>query len=101
MIYIYIAVILASFASGWQVHSWKNDSENAAAIEAVQKTEKAVSATLEEKLATLRANERIIEREKIKIINRDVYHNVCLDADGLSIINASKRRAAKPTDAVR
>lgn len=97
-VYILLAIAAFSFSAGWQVNSWRHDALELAAKEAIEKVEKAVSAKLEDKLSGLRANERVIEREKIKIINRDVYSNVCLDVDGLRIANNAKGGATKPAD---
>ncbi len=81
----------------YQVMSWKNDSEELAVknavdifIEEYRKNESNKSAILQEKLNSLRANEREIIREIPKIINRDVYHNVCIDNDGLSLIERAR-----------
>lgn len=49
-----------------------------------------VSETLEAKLAELSANEKVIEREKIKIVERPVYRNQCLDSDGVRLIEAAR-----------
>jgi len=105
------AVILAlAFGTGWKVKGWKDDSVKLAQAEAVQNAvdafhelESKIASTLEDKLATLKANERVVERETIKIIDRPVYRNECLDADGLRLIEAAragKTEAGKSGDEV-
>lgn len=56
---------------------------------------------METKLAELKANERIIEREKLKIVDRPVYRNVCLDSDGVRIANQAKNGTAKSASEVQ
>ena len=78
--------------------------EAAAEFTKIYREGEAVSSkTLEDKLASLKANERIIEREKLKIIDRPVYRNECLDATGLQYIESartggSKADTAKPAN---
>lgn len=50
-----------------------------------------VAQTLEAKLSELQANQTVIERERLKIVDRPVYKNVCIDDQGLELI--SKARA--------
>ncbi|TXH46573.1 MAG: hypothetical protein E6Q97_29350 [Desulfurellales bacterium] len=52
-----------------------------------------VAQTLEAKLSELQANQTVIERERLKIVDRPVYKNVCIDDQGLDLI--SKARAGK------
>lgn len=59
-----------------------------------------VAQQFETRIAELSANERVIEREKLRIINRDVYRNVCLDADGLRLINADLPGATEASTSI-
>lgn len=96
----FIAIALSlviGFGSGWKVHGWKTDSETKAITEAAGIIQRSVADTLEEKLKTLKANERIVEREKVKIVNRDVYRNVCIDLDGMRLVNASAGLTVEPS----
>ena len=88
-------------ASGWTVRGWYEAKQIAEARQAVERHDSKVAAALEARMAELKANERIIEREKLKIIDRPVYRNVCLDADGVRIANAAKNGAAKPAGEVQ
>lgn len=99
----YVAAILLAtilVVSGWMARGWYNDSVDLAAEKAVKKTEIVVAKQLEDKLASLKANERIVEREKIKVLEKPVYSNVCLDESGVMLINQAKRGASQPASEV-
>lgn len=85
-----LALAAALLAIGWTTKGWYEDSEQLAADKAVERAEKAISEKLEEKLVSLKANERIIVQERLKIVDRPVYSNVCLDQDAVNLINKSK-----------
>jgi hypothetical protein len=87
--------LVVGFGSGWQVHGWKIDSENAAIKQAAAQVEQAVAATLEKKLSQLKANQTVVRHETEKVIERPIYNNVCIDDDGVRIINLSKDNATK------
>jgi glutamine synthetase len=95
--YIAIAALCGAFLAGWTASDWHSDSLDLVATKAAQASadaaqgrESAVAQTVETALAKLRANEKVIYRESVKLIDRPVYHNVCLDADGLRLANAAK-----------
>lgn len=69
------------------------DSKELASAKAVAEAQYKIGKQLEATLSTLKANEKVIEREKIKVVERPVYRNVCLDADGVQLINQSKNGA--------
>ena len=92
-----VIVIGVSFIAGWQVKGAfvaKRDLAIAEAkaefIKTYQSAEADKANILEQKLAGLKANEKVIERERIKIIDRPVYSNECLDADGLLLIERAR-----------
>jgi len=94
---IAIATIGGGAACGWTVRGWHEQSKDLAeiqgakaAIDASMKRESDIAGKLEARLQELKANERVIERETVKIVNRPIYQSVCLDDDGLRIINLSK-----------
>lgn len=94
---LWLLSLLAAFGGGWLVHGWHSDSLELVANKAAQASagasmwrEASTAQTIETALANLRANEKVIYRESVKLVDRPVYHNVCLDADGLRIINAAK-----------
>lgn len=94
---LWLISLLVAFGGGWLVHSWHSDSMELVANKAAQASagasmwrEASTAQTIETALASLRANEKVIYRERVKLVDRPVYHNVCLDPDGLRIINAAK-----------
>lgn len=99
--------LCACTVGGWTMRGWYEQAKDLAgqqgaqaAIDAAMKRESGIASALEARLQELKANERVIEREKIKIVDRPVYQSACLDADGLRIINQAKSGAAKPADKV-
>ena len=110
MIWLHAAALSACFAAGWWVNGLYHDSISLASelaarsvMEAAMSRESTIAATLETRLQELKANETTIIREQIKVVDRPVYRNVCLDGDGVRIANAAKNgtSAAKPTDPVQ
>lgn len=105
-----VLILVVTFIAGWQVKSAfiaKRDLAIAEAkaefIKAYQTAEADKANILEQKLAELKANEKTIERERIKIIDRPVYSNECLDADGLQLIErarAGKTNSSQPANQV-
>lgn len=90
-------VVVGAFIAGWQVKSAfvaKRDLAIMEAkkefIDAYKQAEGNRALAFENKLQELRANERIIERERLKIIDRPVYNNECLDDDGLQLIERAR-----------
>jgi hypothetical protein len=68
----------------------------AAAYQARTEELNAVSAQLEQARHERKIVYRTITQQVDRIVARDVYRNVCLDADGLSAVNAAL--AGKPVD---
>ena len=101
-------LVIGSFSTGWSVKGAYVAKEQLAITEAKNELindfraiEGNISATIETKLSSLKANERVINNEIVKIVNRDVYHNECIDADGLQIIErarAGKTDTTKPIE---
>lgn len=90
-------VIIVSFIAGWQVKGAFVAKRDLAIVEAkkefidaYQKAETARATAFESKLQELKANEKVIERERLKIIDRPVYSNECLDDDGLLLIERAR-----------
>ena len=93
-----VAVLLVAFLAGWQINGWRLAAEKAAAeearqamIDAYREEEARAAAVLEKRLKELRANEKVIERERIQLVNRPVYSNECLDSDGLQLIERARK----------
>jgi len=103
----YAVAVSALIGLGWWTRGLVEDRQDLAelravnaAIESAMNRESAIAGALEKRLSELQANQTVIEREKIKIVDRPVYHSACLDADGVLLVNRSKSAAdpAKPAD---
>lgn len=93
--YLKYALFALCFAAGWLVCTWYEDSKDLAVknaqeaiLKAMRQTESEYAKTLEENLARLKANERVIEKFEREVVERPVYRNVCIDDDGLRIIDS-------------
>lgn len=93
---IIIASVLffIGMSSGYLINDWKRDSEDFKIqkrvdefLEEQRKKQLEASLKLEEKLKELKANEKIIHTKEKEIIERPIYRNICVDDDGLSILN--------------
>lgn len=99
-----VLLIIGSFATGWSVKGAYVAKEELAITEAKNELintframEGNVAGVVEDKLASLKANERVINNEIVKIVNRDVYRNECIDADGLQLIERARTGKSEPT----
>lgn len=91
------ALYVFAFLAGWFINGWYHDSLQLVADKAAASVaEQAASnqfkqaEVLADTLKRLRANERTIYKESVKLVDRPVYSNICADADGLRLINAAK-----------
>ena len=75
------------YADGYAKATDKARSEQAAAIHKQATAAHAASADYQAAKAANEQKEKVRYVEIEKIVKRDVYRNVCLDADGVSIIN--------------
>ncbi len=101
---LYALLVAGIFSAGWQVRGWKNDSEQAAVDRAAQaiadkasQRESDFAGQLEQKLATLKANQTVIDRGVIREIQKPIYQRVCLEPDAVSLLNAAARGEAPTT----
>lgn len=103
--YLKIGAVLLLIGVGWGLRGLVEDSKDLASLEARQEQEQKfeareskVATLVEERLATLKANEKVIEREKIKLVDRPIYRVDCVDSDGLGLLGRMARGgdAAKP-----
>lgn len=105
----WLASVLAAFIAGGYVHGLYNDSLALAAVnaavaaqEVANKRETEQALALDAWLSKHAKNTREIVRETVKLVDRPVYRNVCLDDDGLRLANAAKNGTAiEPADAVQ
>lgn len=103
-----VLVLVATAAGGWLARGWLEDSQrlNAmqvaeAAIDAAMARESDIARRVEERLAGLKASERVIDRGIIREIEKPVYQRVCLEPDLVRLLNhAAAGTAPDPADAV-
>jgi hypothetical protein len=95
--YVRNLLLLAAFAGGWLIHGWFSDSLELVANKAAQASAQEAAGVqlkaaelLQTELSRLSVNEKTIIRENVKLVDRPVYHNLCLDPDGLRNANAAK-----------
>ena len=93
-----VAVLLLAFLAGWQINGWRLAAEKAAAeearqamIDAFREEEAKIAAVFEKRLKELRANEKVIERERVQVVDRPVYSNECLDNDGVQLVERARK----------
>ena len=111
---IKLAALLLTLAALFGAYTWvRHDAvsdykvelmvEQAEADKAQQDKLNTVSAELETLKAVRADNAKVIYKVVEKIVTRDIYRNDCVDADGLSVINAaiSGTSPAKPDAAVQ
>lgn len=91
------ALYVVAFLGGWLTNSWYSDSLELVATKAAQVASQDFQGAqlkqaeiLQSTLSRLQANEKTIIRENVKLVDRPVYRNVCLDPDGLRNANAAK-----------
>lgn len=100
------AVALAlSFGAGWRTKAAFVAERDLAIVEAKNEfissyrvAESEFADALEKKLASLKANEKVINNEIVKIVDRPVYLNNCLDTDGLKLIEQARKGYHEETD---
>lgn len=91
------------FGGGWYVRGLVEDRQqlaveraaNAIRDAAIQR-ESAIAAKVEERLASLSANQTVIDRGIIRETEKPVYRNVCLGDDVVRLLNAAAA-GADPT----
>lgn len=106
--YVRNILFAAAFVAGWSASSWHSDSLELVAVKAAESASQSAAANeltqakiLQDTLSRLNANEKTIIRENVKLVDRPIYHNVCLDADGLRNANAAKNgTTVRPADGV-
>lgn len=98
-----LAGAAASYAAGHYIGASRQEAQDIAASNAklaetqaaYAKFENIVTKSLAAQLAAIRSTERIINHETQKIIERPVYRNVCLDADGVRLIEQARTSGNK------
>jgi len=104
---LFVVAIAAAVSTGWLARGWFEDSRRLTEARAAQLVADAamtreanIAGVVEDRLAELDANERIIDRGIIREIQKPIYRRVCLGADAIRLLNdAAAGRApesAKP-----
>ncbi|MBH2008099.1 MAG: hypothetical protein I8H71_00460 [Xanthomonadaceae bacterium] len=104
MIYSHFAAALiaaaVSAACAWQVQAWRFDALDKQRIEAQleqrrnnEKAASAASTAFEKDRINNETRTRTVYVKVEKIIDRPVYRSICVDADGLRLLNDQIRRA--------
>jgi len=93
----FACVLGLTFAAGWKVKGAFIAERDLAIVEAKEEfitvykdAEKGKADLLEKKLGELKENEKTIIREREKIVDRPVYRNECIDADGVRLIESAR-----------
>lgn len=88
-----LAALAVGFTSGWQVRSWKADADEqdraemqAKAAHAQRERADRAAEQYETGRATAEARERVVVKEVRRVVEKPVYRDVCLDADGLRVL---------------
>ncbi|WP_110661402.1 hypothetical protein [Salinicola socius] len=104
---VIVAIALAIAAGGgWISRGWFEDAqrlteERAArlVVDAAMAREADIAGVVEDRLAELDANERIIDRGIIREIQQPIYRNVCLGDNAVRLLNdAAAGRAPDTTE---
>ena len=98
---VVLAVVAAIAFGGWVGRGWYEDSRDLAeergaqaAIDAAMERESKIAEKVEDRLADLKANERIIDRGVIREIQNPVYRNVCVPESGVILLNQAAKGEA-------
>lgn len=98
-----VLVVVAAASTGWLARGWFEDSqrlneERAAQLvsDAAMAREADIAGVVEDRLAELNANERVIDRGIIREIQQPIYRNVCLGDNAVRLLNDAA--AGRPPD---
>lgn len=105
-----LALLAAGAVAGWQVQGWRHGRLEAARLEHEAevrrlnaRTAQTASAGHEADRERVRVEFQTITREVEIVVEKPVYRNVCLDSDGLRLIERAARggpATGEPGDAV-
>jgi hypothetical protein len=112
--YAYAAVLIAGlvfgFTGGWKTNGWRYDAQAAAehaaaARDLVKRVDRIDEAAAKHEDFKAKEEVRYVERVKVvrQLVDRPVYRNVCLDDDGVRLLNnaaAGRDNPGQPAPAV-
>lgn len=102
---LYAAIIagVIGFAAGWQVNDWRHEAARAEQADQQREADRkqeakldAASASHEAVRENIRTEFQVIYRDRDRVVEKPVYRNVCLDADGLRLIKSAITKPAQP-----
>ncbi|WP_342595474.1 hypothetical protein AAGT95_02915 [Salinicola lusitanus] len=101
-----VAGLAIAAGTGWLARGWFEDAqrlteERAARLvaDAAMAREAGIAGVVEDRLAELDANERVIDRGIIREIQQPIYRNVCLGDNAVRLLNdAAAGRAPESTE---
>ena len=99
--YLVVLAVIAGIAfGGWTARGWYEGKKDLAALKAAQAAinaamarESGIAQAVEEKLATLKANETVIDRGVIREVVKPVYQRVCFEPDLVRMLNLESGEA--------
>lgn len=101
-----VATAASLVAGGWAVRGWYEGNlmlavleDRVALVEKVRGDVSGIAKQVEDKLAKLKANERIIDRGVIREIQKPIYQRVCFEPELVELLNASLRGELEPGSA--
>lgn len=105
MIYTHVAAVVGGlaigFAGAWNVQNWRHDSKELARQEIARESQRmraraadSASERHEADKASLLDEFKPIHVEVEHVVEKPVYRNVCLDADGLQLLERAIRGPA-------
>ena len=99
--YLVVLAVIAGIAfGGWTARGWYEGKKDLAALKAAQAAidaamarESGIAQAVEEKLATLKANQTVIDRGVIREVVKPVYQRVCFEPDLVRMLNLESGEA--------
>ena len=112
--YVYAAIMIAGlalgFTGGWTTNGWRHDAQRAvehaaAARDLAKRMDRVDEAATAHEEFKAKEEVRYVERVKVvrQLVDRPVYRNVCLDGDGVRLLNdaiAGREGAGQPAPTV-
>lgn len=94
---IVVSASVGGFYAGWKSHvgvtAERELIEARDRLEAKNdqlKRESVIAERVASQIAEINANQKVIEREKIKIVQNPVYRNECLSTDGVLLVESAR-----------
>lgn len=99
--YLVVLAVIAGIAFGsWTARGWYEGKKDLAELKAAQAAinaamarESDIAQAVEEKLATLKANQTVIDRGVIREVVKPVYQRVCFEPDLVRMLNLESDEA--------